>query len=115
MPTNISFDSNKAWTSQDIRLGGEEFRIVTYLNQRLNPSRFYIDLYQGDTPLKLGSKLTAGSDPFGWYLIDEFQSGMILLVRMNPNLEVTPTKGNIGFNKDFRLVYYTYEELAELL
>ena len=114
MPNILKTPTTASWNEVDQNIGDSEYRITYRLNERFDPPRLYFDIYAGIDPVVLGSKIRYVADYTYKYALTELLGGIIFLVNTT-GTEDTPTLGNIGIGLDYQLVYYTNQELAELL
>lgn len=81
-------------------------------NERNKNKRWYVDIALENVIFISGIKILEGNYLFSDYIVPEFDHGNIACVRVT-DTKVPCGKDNLGFDKDYALVYYTNAEIAE--
>lgn len=110
MPLFINIpDSSNA--EQLVALGGTNYNFKFAYNSR--DKRFRLSIHSGENSVIEGLKLIETTSPTAKYDLVDFSHGQLFLVRIEDTSKEA-TRDNVGFDKPYRLTYYTNEELAEL-
>ena len=113
MPTSITVPETSYWSTSSVELSRKTFDFTYTLNERFETPRLYLTIHQEGNLVKAGIKLLGSKNITGPYILEEFSEGILMVLRMTEDIHVEPTIGNIGIDKDFELVYYTFDELEE--
>lgn len=102
-----------AWSEQNVSLDGRLYRFVFSFNTR--DRRWRMSIYYQGQEVVVGVKLMENQ----WlvtapYYPDEFTHGDLICVRLREDSNPVG-RGNLGFGKPYELLYYTMQEIAELL
>lgn len=101
-----------AYSEVDVTLGGQSYTIEYTFNDIDESWR--MSLYTGEGELIIaGIKIMPNALLLRKHALEEFAHGDIACVRLSPNTRRPPTFENLGFEKEYTLVYYTNEELSE--
>lgn len=111
MPLALQIPTTKAWNKTSITLGGVDYEFTLRFNGR--DSRWRMDIEKDGLMLVAGLKLVENNFLLTPYRLDEFNHGDIICARLKKDL--TPVgRNNLGPNKSYQLIYYTYNELEAL-
>jgi hypothetical protein len=107
-----------ATSNINIVLGANSYNLIFRFNSRetFNTNgRWYFDLYtESGEPIKLGIKVMENQKLLGRYKLDAF-SGDIYCLQSNFGQVRFLTRDNLGIDKEYELVYFSQEELDEIL
>lgn len=97
-----------SWSQTSISLGGESYDITYRYNER--DHRWRMDIYQEDTPVKLGLKIVEWTPVLSYLHLDAFNHGEIICVRnkADPN---PVGRDNLGIGKSYELMYISNNEI----
>lgn len=106
---------DSAWSEISVTLGGQAYDITFRFNDRdIEEKHWRMDIYQDNTPVLLGIRISPYIPLLSRYRLDLFDHGELICVRMFKG-EDKLTRNNFGIGKTYELVYYSNEELlAEL-
>ena len=95
----------------NLQLGGLEYTFIYSYNER--DARWRFDLYLQDTPVITGVKIVESQFFFSKYILSGFDHGDIACIRTGSSKDAA-SRDNVGIGKNYELVYFTNEEIANL-
>ena len=110
MPLFINVPDS-ANAEQEVSLGGINYNFKFSYNSR--DQRYRLSIYLGTESLVDGLKLIENNSITGKYDLVNFDHGELFLVRIEDTSKEA-SRDNIGFDKPYRLTYYTNDELTGL-
>ncbi len=105
--------NSEAYSTNSVTMGGVEYTLTFRWVERCKGNEYWLmDMTTAEGDVALGVKLVPGislirNRPF-------FDHGAIILLKTS-STTYPPGRYNIGSDKDYRLLYVTNKEIAELL
>jgi hypothetical protein len=99
-----------SWSDIKLQLGGLEYTFTWSFNGR--DLRWRFDLYLGEEPVITGVKIVESQSLLERYQLPEFDHGDLYCVRVGASFDDVG-RDNLGFGKNYQIVYLTNEELSE--
>lgn len=98
--------------AQPVALGGVNYTFYFYYPtlQTEQGNYYHLDIYLGEELLISGIKLVEGIPLLDKYALDDFSHGELWVGKVTTTGE-EPSRNNIGFNKDYQLVYVSNDEV----
>lgn len=98
--------------AQPVALGGVNYTFYFYYPSLTTEqgNYYHLDIYLGEELLISSIKLVEGISLLNRHALDDFSHGDLYVVKVNTTDE-DPGRNNVGFNKDYQLVYIGNDEV----
>lgn len=108
----ISIDvPDSAWSEQNVPIDGVDYLFEFTFNSR--DRLWTMNVYDGEYPVILGTRLLVSGNLFGNYVLDNFEGGLLTLLRVKDDGQPVG-RNNLGIDKAYQLIYISDGELESI-